>query len=736
VRLAAVRRRRIRWELDGRGAARGLTERRALIVEVETAAGARGLGEAAPLPGMSADTLEDAERAVDALAARAPLDVGDGLDAFAAVAAEGAGEAPAARFAIEAALAEALAAVRGGSLAAVLAAAAGAPGWPGPGPSVVVDDEAEARRAVAAGARALKLKVGPGGDLDRVRAIAAAAPGARLRLDANRGWPRDRVRERLAALAGLPIDYIEEPCAGAHELLGEALAVPIALDESLAELLPEQLSAALRAPGLGALVLKPTLLGLVGAVALAARARAAGVPAIVTHGLESPIGRAACAALAEAVAGSAALAEAPAIVTPARTLTFAETAALAAAPPRPAAPTAPAAAPPPPLHPTRARCVIATPTPETIAAVHAALAERRPIALLHAKLPPAEQARQRAAVLAAPLPAGAAAVLFTSGSTGPARGVVLSRDALDAAADASARHLGWQDGDRWLLALSLAHAGGLAVVIRCLAARRPVALLEDGAPLAPLLADCTLASLVPAQLAALLDDPAWRPPPRLRAVLLGGAAAPPALLAAAAARGVPFLATYGMTESFGQVATMAPARAGDPAAPLVALPGVALEAGTRAAPAPIRVRAPMLAPCYLDGAPIAPAFTTADLGFVEDGALHVVGRADDVIVTGGAKVHPLAVEAVLAATPGVRAACVFAVPDARWGQIVAAAIAATPDFDLAAAAARWHAALPPPARPRRLAIAAQLPLAATGKPDRRAAARLPHAPLRYRPAPA
>jgi O-succinylbenzoic acid--CoA ligase len=203
------------------------------------------------------------------------------------------------------------------------------------------------------------------------------------------------------------------------------------------------------------------------------------------------------------------------------------------------------------------------------------------------------------------------------------------------------------------------------------------------------------------------------------------------LIAAAAARGVPFLATYGMTETLGQVATMPPDRAGDPSAPLVALPGVSLAAGTPAAPAPIRVRAPMLAPCYLDGAPIAPELVTADLGFLAGGALHVVGRADDVIVTGGAKVHPLEIEAVLAATPGVRAALVFAVPDERWGHIVGAAIATAPDFDLAAAAARWHAVLPPPARPRRIALAAALPLSPTGKPDRRAAARLPHAPLRY-----
>jgi o-succinylbenzoate---CoA ligase len=733
MRIVAVARRVARWELDGRGAARGLRERSALIVELATARGARGHGEAAPLPGLSADTLDDAGRAVAALAARVPCDAGDGLDAFAALAAEIAPAAPAARFAIEAALLDALAAERGTTLAALLEAGVGAPGAPGLPPSAVVDHPGEARGAVAAGARALKLKVGPGGDLDRVRAIAAAAPGVRLRLDANRAWPRDAVRERLAALADLPVQYVEEPCAGAHALLGEALPVPIALDESLAGLAPEALEAALGAPGLGALVLKPTLLGLAGAALLAARARAAGVPAVATHCLESPVGRAACAALAEALAGSADAARAPAILTRAQALSFADVAALARTREATEAREVPEARG---MHGSRrtpaARCVLATPTAETIAAIHAALAERRPIALLHPRLPAADLARRRAAVDSARLPAGAAVILFTSGSTGPGRGVVLSRDALDAAADASARHLGWRADDRWLLALPCAHAGGLAIAIRCLAARRPLVLAEDGDPLAPRLADATLASLVPAQLAALLDDPAWRPPPRLRALLLGGAAAPPSLLAAAAARGVPFLATYGMTETLGQVATMSPDRAGDPSAPLVALPGVALAAGAPAAPAPVRVRAPMLAPCYLDGAPIAPELVTADLGFLDGGgALHVVGRADDVIVTGGAKVHPLEVEAVLAATPGVRAACVFAVPDARWGQIVGAALAADPGFDLAAAAARWHAALPPPARPRRIALAANLPLSPTGKPDRRAAARLPHAELRY-----
>ncbi|HEX2687507.1 MAG TPA: AMP-binding protein [Kofleriaceae bacterium] len=405
-----------------------------------------------------------------------------------------------------------------------------------------------------------------------------------------------------------------------------------------------------------------------------------------------------------------------AIETASRSLSFAACAAAVAAGPRPPA------------------AIVATPAIETVLAVHAALAAPSPIALLHHRLASDEAERQRALVERAQLPGDAAVILFTSGSTGAARGVVLSRPALLAAAHASAQHLGWRDTDRWLLALSLAHAGGLSIVVRCLAARRPIVLCDrdfDRDIVAQLLERCTLASLVPAQLAALLDDPAWRPPAGLRAVLLGGAAAPPALLDRAAARGVPFLTTYGMTETLGQLATAPPDRAGDPNAPLVPLPGVTLEAGSPRAPGPIVVRAPMLATSYLGGAPIAPAFTTADLGHLAGRTLHIAGRRDDVIITGGENVHPAAIEAVLAATPGVRTACVFGVRDERWGQVVAAAIAVAPSFEVRAATAHWHAALPAHARPRRLAICLALPLLPSGKVDRRAAAALPFAVVDY-----
>ena len=231
---------------------------------------------------------------------------------------------PAARFAIETALLDALAREHRLRLSALLGApAGGAPARAHVGalrstPSggldtiapktvplaAVVDDPDAGRRAFAAGIRCLKIKLAAGDDPDRAHAIAAAVPGARLRIDANRSWPRAEVAARLTALADLPIDYVEEPCAESHLLLAGPLACKIALDESLAAISADELHAAVRSPMLAALVLKPTLLGGLSAVlAIAALARRSGVAAIVSHGLEGPVGTAACAELALALGG-------------------------------------------------------------------------------------------------------------------------------------------------------------------------------------------------------------------------------------------------------------------------------------------------------------------------------------------------------------------------------------------------------------------------------------------------
>src|SRR5262249_13509831 len=102
------------------------------------------------------------------------------------------------------------------------------------------------------------------------------------------------------------------------------------------------------------------------------------------------------------------------------------------------------------------------------------------------------------------------AVVMTSGTTRQPRGVALSRRAVVASAEASARNLGWLEDDRWLLGLPVAHVGGLSILTRCLLARRTAVVPSEVAAGARLetegLVRCieqdtvTLVSLVPTQL--------------------------------------------------------------------------------------------------------------------------------------------------------------------------------------------------------------------------------------------
>jgi O-succinylbenzoic acid--CoA ligase len=366
---------------------------------------------------------------------------------------------------------------------------------------------------------------------------------------------------------------------------------------------------------------------------------------------------------------------------------------------------------------------------ETLITLYALLEVGVPALLVHPKLMPPERAALALAVArAGPLShLDAAAIIFTSGTTGKPRGAVLTRSGLIASAQASAANLGWQSDDAWLLCMPIARVGGLSVVTRCLAARRCAVLVSafDAVRFPVWVAQwrITLVSLVPTMLTRVLDaHPDWRVPPHLRCVVLGGATASSRLLRHAQERHLPIILTYGLTETTSQVvatpyaARFAPADCGAG----IALRGI----GVRVDNGRIEVRGPTLMAGYWNETPlVAGAWVdTGDLGEIDAGGyLRVHSRREDLIVTGGENTYPAEVERTLEAFPGIAAAGVFGVPDEVWGHTVAAALVAEnfppPDAALFDYVSRQ---LAPHKRPRHVCYLPRLPHAPSGKLDRRA----------------
>ncbi len=324
------------------------------------------------------------------------------------------------------------------------------------------------------------------------------------------------------------------------------------------------------------------------------------------------------------------------------------------------------------------------------------------------------------------------AVLFTSGSTGKPKGVILGSEQFLAAARASEQNLGWLAEDRWLLSLPVAHVGGLSIVLRCLAAKRTVVLPQPGPGLdmgrltrAVEQHRVSLMSLVPTQLEKLSG---WRPPDSLRAALIGGAAARHETLRAARQNGIPTLTTYGATEACSQLATQplgSPLREDGAVGPPVAGTRLEIRAGRIAA------RGPQLMRGYLprgneaiEGAGTEDGWlVTSDAGELSaDGWLRVLGRIDDLIITGGENVHPTEVESRLLECSVIHQVLVAGVPDDTFGQVVGAVLVgdATREAEFTA----FCGGLAAHQRPRRWRWVEALPQLPNGKPDRRRVAGL------------
>ena len=311
-------------------------------------------------------------------------------------------------------------------------------------------------------------------------------------------------------------------------------------------------------------------------------------------------------------------------------------------------------------------------------------------------------------------------VIETSGSTGTPKHVVLSRRAMRASATATALRLGGPG--QWLLNLPATYVAGVQVLFRSLLSGIDPVLLEEHADFAAATDAMTgwrrYVSLVPTQLTRMLASP--RDVEALRTfdtVLVGGAAVEPALRRAAAAEDVHVVATYGMSETCGGCVYDG-----------VPLDGVAVKVGGDGR---VRIGGPVLFDRY-DGQPGLTAevmedgwFLTSDLGRLDDeGRLQVLGRADDVVVSGGVKVPGPAVARRLREHPRIQAAEVVGVPDAEWGRRVVAVVVSPsgtparnvpPLDDLR----NWVSQVYPREwAPRQLVRVAEIPLLPNGKVDR------------------
>jgi O-succinylbenzoic acid--CoA ligase len=219
-------------------------------------------------------------------------------------------------------------------------------------------------------------------------------------------------------------------------------------------------------------------------------------------------------------------------------------------------------------------------------------------------------------------------------------------------------------------------------------------------------------SLVPAQLARLLDAPeAWPVLRRFDRILVGGQATPVSLLERARGLGVQLIRTYGSSETAGGCV----------------YDGVPIgQTEQRIVNGQIELSGPTLAEGYLldpertDAAFVGEApdrwFRTGDSGRIDDGVLTVTGRLDDVIVSGGVKVSLGELERLVRdATPLVDAV-VLAADDERWGQ--AAVVVSTHEMPVDELRRIAIAALGVAAAPARLVVVGDIPLLASGKPDR------------------
>jgi fatty-acyl-CoA synthase len=282
----------------------------------------------------------------------------------------------------------------------------------------------------------------------------------------------------------------------------------------------------------------------------------------------------------------------------------------------------------------------------------------------------------------------AALLVYTSGTTGLPKGAVHTQRNLYENMAVAVKNAALSATDVIASMLPLFHVGGLCIqTLPALMAGACVSLHARFDPAAAL--RCfgeerpTLTLQVPATMRALIEHPQWASTDlsSLRAVWAGSSVLPANLIEAFHARGIPVCNVYGSTETGPFSISLPPAHArthvgscGWPARDDVDVKLLNAQQGV----GEICIRAPNVAERYWPDQPLkdeAGWFHTGDLARqVADGSYWVVGRAKDMLISGGENVYPAEIENLLAAQPGVIECAVVGLPDAKWGEVVAACV--------------------------------------------------------------
>ena len=295
-----------------------------------------------------------------------------------------------------------------------------------------------------------------------------------------------------------------------------------------------------------------------------------------------------------------------------------------------------------------------------------------------------------------------ALVVSTSGSTGEAKSVAISSTALIASINASHKFLGATPGDSWSLLLPTTHIAGLNVIFRATALGTKVVDNRN----AEKYIDTDFISVVPTQLHKALTNDAklLEHLTAAEAVLVGGGPISEKMKKDAASKHIKVVTTYGMTETCGGcIYNQKP------------LDGV----GVRISPAGlIQLSGPMMASGYLSAAGEISQFGNSgwfesnDLGEISNGLLKVLGRADDVIISGGEKISLALVEEMIAKIYPTQDLIAFAMPDEVWGEQLC--VGSTSQMQLG----KLRQTLGAIYTPKKIYLFDQIPKTGIDKPDR------------------